>query len=91
MTRDDHTVALKILQTGIHTLVDFGAQSQQDISAGQVEWSTFVVGGDKNGGYGKEGAVTINDGAIVPTRRWILIQDSADFYSINLYDGKTSY
>jgi hypothetical protein len=78
------------MQTGIHTLVDLGTQDQAAINAGQVEWSTFVIGGDKEGGDGKEGAVTINDQLNVPTRRWILLEISADFYSINLYDGKST-
>jgi hypothetical protein len=81
-------IALRIIQTGIHTLVDFPSQDQAAIQAGLVEWSTFVIGGDKSGGDGKEGAITIRDNQNVPTRRWILFEDSAEFYSINLYDGQ---
>ena len=87
ITGDGHAVALKIVQTGIHTLVDFSTQNR---AAGGLEWSTFVIAGDKNGGDGKEGAISINDGPPVPTRRWILFETSPEFYSINLYDGKAT-
>jgi hypothetical protein len=63
-------------------------QKQADIDAGLVEWGTFVIAGDKNGGDGREGAISIKDTQNVPTRRWILFEQSAEFYSINLYDGK---
>jgi hypothetical protein len=90
ITGDGHQVALRIMQTGIHTLVDYRTQSQGDIDGGKVEWSTFVIDGDNNGGDGKEGAISINDNQDVRTRRWILFENSTDFYSINLYDGKTT-
>src|ERR1700735_2085448 len=53
VTGDGHGVALRIMQTGIHTLVDLGTQSKGDIDGGKVEWSTFVIDGDENGGDGK--------------------------------------
>jgi len=86
-TGDDAGVALRIIQTGIHTLVELGTQDEAARNGGLVEWSTFVINGDKTGGDAKEGAISIKDGQNVPTRRWILIEDSAEFYSINLYDG----
>lgn len=46
-----------------------------------MEWSTFVIDG--------QGNVNINDGADIPTRRWVAFTNTDGSVGVGLYDGVT--
>jgi hypothetical protein len=61
-------------------LVDVVEPNTDKVPKGQLmEWSTFVVG--------KGGRVSINDGADIPSRKWVAYQDGTGFH-VAMYDGE---
>jgi hypothetical protein len=80
VTNPEHQIALRGAK-GVLALVDVTNPNTDSVPKGQLmEWSTFVVG--------KGGRVTINDGADIPSRKWVAYQDGAGF-QVALYDGKS--
>lgn len=76
---DSHQIALQGTN-GLLELVDLVNPSTDNIPQGGVtEWSTFLIGSD--------GAVTIKDGADIPSRRWVAYENSDGSYTVALYDG----
>jgi hypothetical protein len=79
---DSHQIALQG-SNGLLELVDVVNPTGDSIPQGQaMEWSTFVIGSD--------GAISIKDGADIPTRHWVAYENSDGSYSVALYDGKAS-
>jgi len=78
---DSHQIALAG-SNGLLELVDVINPTAQSIPRGQaMEWSTFVIG--------KDGSISIKDGAEIPTRRWVTFENTDGSFGVALYDGVT--
>ena len=49
------------------------------IQSGKGEWDTFVIGSD--------GQLAVNDGATIPSRKWVAFSDTDGSQYVALWDG----
>ncbi|KAE9962646.1 hypothetical protein BLS_010180 [Venturia inaequalis] len=78
---EEHQLALSG-SSGLLELVDVVNPTGDKIPQGQsMEWSTFVIDG--------QGNVNVNDGADIPSRRWVAYTNADGSYGVGLYDGFT--
>jgi hypothetical protein len=76
----DDTDKLSLVNNGngLLEVVDM-VEPWKKIASGKGEWDTFVIGSD--------GQVSINDGANIPSRKWVAYVDTDGSQYVALWDG----
>jgi hypothetical protein len=80
---DTLELGLQVLEgdVGLHTFVQLIEPTDEKYPAAtRSMWGGFKIG--------VEGVITVEDGSNIPTRQWVIFQDTADgSYSVGLWDG----
>jgi hypothetical protein len=77
--KDDTDKLTLVRNGGLLEVVDM-VEPWKKLQSGQGEWDTFLIGQD--------GQLTVNDGANIPSRKWVAFDDTDGSHYIGLWDGK---
>lgn len=77
---DGHQVGLE-KQGNLHHLIELVNPSDRNTKPGATMWSVFNID--------RENELFINDGSIVPSRKWVVYQEADGTYYVALWDGVT--